>query len=289
MTVGRLLRSLLALAILPAATAKLTFCGDSNLRLRVAGAQIPVTQKVDTNLASISRAIDYAVDEKADILLTPEGSLSGYTNDFDQEAVSRALDVLTRKARSAGLALALGTCFEEPQDKQRYNQIRFYAQDGSYLGFHSKILLCRKVSDPASSSELDWFKTRPLQAFRLRGLTIGGLLCNDYWANPEWTPMDDPHLVQQLARMGTRIILLGVNGGPGRGEEINLTRQFHEANLRLRARAAGVWVVVVDNCGDRKDLSCSAPCGVIDPKGEWVLETRPTGEHLFAYTIDLTP
>jgi predicted amidohydrolase len=101
--------------------------------------------------------------------------------------------------------------------------------------------------------------------------------------------MDDPHLVQQLARMGTRIILLGVNGGPGRGEEINLTRQFHEANLRLRARAAGVWVVVVDNCGDRKDLSCSAPCGVIDPKGEWVLETRPTGEHLFAYTIDLTP
>jgi predicted amidohydrolase len=101
--------------------------------------------------------------------------------------------------------------------------------------------------------------------------------------------MNDPHLVQQLAKMGTRIILLAVNGGPGRGEEINLTRQFHEANLRLRARAAGVWVVVVDNCGDRKNLSCSAPCGIIDPNGKWVFKTRPAGEHLFAYTINLTP
>jgi predicted amidohydrolase len=262
---------------------------SSKLKIRIAGAQISVSQNVKANKATISRAIDFALAEKADILLTPEGSLSGYTNDFDPVAVTQALNSLTEKARRAGLALALSTCFEEPEDKQRYNEIRFYDRSGAYLGFHSKILLCKKVNASTSIGELDLYKSKPLETFRLSGLTIGGLLCNDFWANPEWTPMDDPHLAQQLAAKGARIILLAVNGGPGQGEEIILTRQYHEANLRLRARAAKVWVVVVDNCGNRNDLSCSAPGGVIDPTGKWVYKTSPKGEHLFAYTIEVGP
>ena len=42
--------------------------------LRVAGAQIAVTRDVGRNVETLRRAIDYAVAEKADILLTPEGS-----------------------------------------------------------------------------------------------------------------------------------------------------------------------------------------------------------------------
>jgi predicted amidohydrolase len=263
--------------------------GSSMRTIRIAGAQIPVNQDVTANLATISRAIDFAVAEKADLLLTPEGSLSGYTNDFDPLAVSQALEVLKQKALAGRLALALGTCFQEPDDQQRYDQIRFYAKDGTYLGFHSKILLCKRIGDPAARGEIDYFKTKPLRIFRLHELTIGALVCNDFWANPEWTPMDDPHLTQQLAKLEARIILLAVNGGPGQGEEIELTRQYHEANLRLRSRAAGVWVVVVDNCGDRKDLLCSAPCGVISPEGKWVLKTPARGEQFFAYTIEIAP
>ncbi len=60
-------------------------------RLRIAGAQIPVTENVSANLATISRAIDFALSNKADILLTPEGSLSGYFSEFDATAVSQAL------------------------------------------------------------------------------------------------------------------------------------------------------------------------------------------------------
>ncbi|MGH9389049.1 MAG: nitrilase-related carbon-nitrogen hydrolase, partial [Vicinamibacteria bacterium] len=132
----------------------------------------------------------------ADILVTPEGSLSGYVADFDAEATARALDEVVRKAKEGGVALALGTCFREPEDGLRYDQLRFYDKDGAFLGFHAKILLCKRVAKPESVGEIDHFKTKPLRTFALGGLTVGGLVCNDLWANPEWTPMDDTHLVQ---------------------------------------------------------------------------------------------
>jgi predicted amidohydrolase len=263
--------------------------GSSVRTIRIAGAQIPVNRDVSANLAAISRAIDFAVAEKADLLLTPEGSLSGYTDNFDPSVVSQALEGIRQKTVAGRVALALGTCFQEPDDQQRYDQIRFYAKDGTYLGFHSKILLCKKISDPTARGEIDYFKTKPLRTFRLQDLTLGALVCNDFWANPEYTPMDDPHLTQQLAKLGARIILLAVNGGPGQGEENELNRQYHEANLRMRARTARVWVIVADNCGNRKELFCSAPCGVISPEGKWVIKTPARGEQFFAYSIEITP
>jgi len=109
------------------------------MNLRIAGAQIPVTKDVEKNLATISAALDFAINEGADILLTPEGSLSGYINDFDQTAVENALDTIITKAKGK-LGLALGTCFFE-KDGKCYDQIRFYDKKGRFLGFHSKILL----------------------------------------------------------------------------------------------------------------------------------------------------
>ena len=59
--------------------------------LRVATAQIAVTRDIDENAKTIERAIGQAIAEKADILLTPEGSLSGYTPRFDQQQVEASL------------------------------------------------------------------------------------------------------------------------------------------------------------------------------------------------------
>jgi predicted amidohydrolase len=92
--------------------------------LRVATAQIPVTRDIERNAETIERAIGEAIANKAHILLTPEGSLSGYTPKFDQAEVEANLKRLVRKASEAKLALALGTCFVEPDDGKCYNQIR---------------------------------------------------------------------------------------------------------------------------------------------------------------------
>jgi len=253
--------------------------------IRVAGAQIPVTDDVDANVAAIERALTYAQQERVDILLTPEGSLSGYTPVSDVQKVSQALRYVTSRARQAGLGLALGTCLVEPEDGLCYNEVRFYEPDGRYLGFHSKTLTCGTLTDPPEG-EINHYSVRPLKTFNFLGIPVGALICNDLWANPGCTPVPDPHLTQQLARMGARIVFHAVNGGRNGSAWSDLAWNYHESNLRMRAQAGALWVVTVDNCYPAH-WRCSAPSGVITPSGEWACRTAPQGEQFYAYTIPL--
>ena len=185
------------------------------MSIRVAGAQIPVTKDIDENLRTVLRAIEGAAREKADILLTPEGSLSGYSHTFDRPAAAEAVEKVRAAAREAGLALALGTCFAEPENGRPFNEIRFYEKDGSFLGFHGKTLRCGSMGDPPRG-EIEHYAAAPLRTFAVGDVTVGGLICNDLWANPLCTPMPDPHLTQELANRGARIIFHAVNGGRSR-------------------------------------------------------------------------
>ena len=98
--------------------------------------------------------------------------------------------------------------------------------------------------------------------------------------------MPDPHLSQQLANQGARIVFHAVNGGRDRGP---LSRQvywpYHEANLRIRAISGKLWIVTVDNAFPF-DMPCSAPSGIVSPRGDWVTRANPQGEQFFTHTID---
>jgi len=259
---------------------------ESATTLRVATAQIPVTKNIEENVAAITRALDVAIQEKADILLTPEGSLSGYTPQFDQAAVDAHLKKIVDRAGEAGLALALGTCYVEPDDGQCYNEIRFYDDAGEFVGFHTKTLLCGSLTEP-SKGEINHYGTRPLRTFDIKGITVGGLICNDMWANPQCTPMPDAHLSQQLSESGARIIFHAINGGRNGGpwsEQVNWP--YHETNLRMRAVSGKVWIVTADNCFPT-DIPCSAPSGVLQPNGQWAAQARRVGEDIVVHTIEL--
>jgi len=254
-------------------------------QLRVAGMQMNVTGDIAQHVATISQAIDRASAAGADILLTPEGSLSGYTPVFDVDKVEAALAAVTELARQRKVGLALGTCYRE-SDGLIYNQIRFYDRDGQYQGFHSKILRCGSMTEP-TVGEINHYATTPLRTFTLKGVPIGGLICNDMWANPACTPMPDPHLTHQLAGQGARVIFHAVNGGRNGGQwSRDVVWPFHEMNLRMRAAADKVWIVTVDN-SDPSSQPCSAPSGVIDPTGQWACQAASQGEQFFVYTLTL--
>lgn len=255
------------------------------MQLHVAGAQIPVTNDIEANVAAILRAIAYARSVGADILLTPEGSLSGYTHRFDATAVRAALDAVTRHARDAGLGLALGTCFVEPDDNRCCNEVRFYGPDGTLLGFHTKTLTCGTLTDPPEG-EINHYAVRPLQTYQFQQVPIGGLICNDMWANPGCTPMPDLHLSQQLSRMGAKVIFHAVNGGRDGSAWSEVNWRFHESNLQMRARAGNLWIVTVDNCAPTT-LPCSAPSGVVAPDGSWACRVESIGEQFFNCRIEL--
>ena len=252
--------------------------------MRVAGYQMSINDAdVDENHRKILDALENASREKADILLTPEGSLSGYHNRFSPQAVQAALQDIISKARSLRMGLALGTCFYEDPD-HCYNQVRFYEKDGSYLGFHAKTLLCSSRLDEPYEGEITYFSTREIQVFRFQGVVIGGLICNDLWANPGATPMPDTHLTHLLAKMGAKVIFHAVNGGRGDPESIALNRAFHESNQCLRAAADGLYIVTVDNAFPlTKDNSCSS--GVIGPDGKHAVKLPTRGEAFFVHEI----
>lgn len=249
------------------------------MKLKVAVAQIEVrNDDVAANARAIDEGIRFAAEVDADVLLTPEGSLSGYTHNFNQAEVERALDEVTAKARGRSLSLALGTCMWEAGDEKPTNQLRFYAKNGEYLGCHCKILIC--------TGKLDNYISRPLQSFRLDGIPVGGLLCNDLWANPGCTVMADPHLTQQLADRGVKVIFHGVNGGRGSDELSEVWWQYSESNLRLRARAGKIWIVTVDNCHPIEQR-CSSPSGIVGPDGDWICRTKDRGIDYLSWTFDI--
>ena len=251
--------------------------------MNVAGYQMSVTQDIGLNKRAIIDAIHQAAGKGAEILLTPEGSLSGYRPDFEQLQVERALNQVLRASRDAGIALALGTCFRESNDLC-YNQVRFYDASGEYLGFHSKTLCCGSHDDPPKG-EINDYAVSPLRTFDLSGITVGALVCNDLWANPGCTPMPDPHLTQQLSEMGARIIFHAVNGGRSPHKWSQVAWQYHESNLQMRARAGRIWIATVDS-SNPATLPCSAPSGVVAPDGNWVCRTEAQGEDLFVYQIE---
>lgn len=254
------------------------------MELRIAGAQIPaIPGDINYNCEAVKRGIDFAVKEKADVLLTPENSLGKF--DCDVTALKSALDDVTAKACKAGLALALGSDFFE-DDGYWYNQIRFYASDCKYLGAHNKVLLCGPLDGPPKG-ELERCKTKPLRTFSLKGITVGGAVCNDLFAHPMVTPMQDPHVAHQLAKMGARIIFHSVNGYRENSDFVlKVTKGYHDGNMQIRANGNKVWIVSVDNSYPL-DIPCSTSCGVIDPDGKWVLKTEPVGEQFFVYTIEI--
>ncbi len=65
------------------------------MHMHVAASQLPVTADVGANMQAIYRAIAWAQAREADILLTPEGSLSGYTPTFDADEVRKGLAEVT--------------------------------------------------------------------------------------------------------------------------------------------------------------------------------------------------
>jgi len=253
--------------------------------IRVAGAQLPVSGDIAANVIAIEKAIAFAADESADILLTPEFSLSGVAREFDVAQAAAALERITASAREAHVGLALGTSYVE-SDGLCYNQVRFYTPCGEYLGFHAKQLLCGSMSGPAEG-EVTYFTDAPLRTFDFGGITIGGLVCNDMWANPQCTPMPDTHLTQRLAEMGVQIIFHAVNGGRGDNDwSHNVVRPFHRSNLQMRAVAGNLWIITVDN-GAPEHIAASSPSGVVSPDGAWVCQTPDRGMQMFAWTIEL--
>jgi predicted amidohydrolase len=251
--------------------------GTSSITL--AGLQMTATNDIKTNERRIIEGIRKAAEQGASFLVTPEGSLSGYTSIFNQPEVASSLEEIKTEALKLKVGLMLGTCYKEQKMGKEvcYNQVRVYLPDGQFIGAYSKILRCSNIYLPGSGEMTDYIEGE-LKTFDWKGLRFGILVCNDLWATPGYTTMPNPYLAWKLKQMGAQFIVHSINSGT-----VQKYRPFHESSAELWALSLQIPVLEV-NAAQEKD-TINAQSGLINAKGERSLRVPDSGLQFFIARI----
>ncbi len=123
---------------------------DENKRITIWVVQFPITLNIKENLENILSNLSTA--EPDDLLIFPEGSLSGYDegpsflNDIDLSFLSDSMKILQEYVIQRGLHVIFGTCLN--MDDQWYSA-------GVYFGPQGEIFIYKKVN--LATSERGYF------------------------------------------------------------------------------------------------------------------------------------
>lgn len=247
--------------------------------VKVSGIQMNVTTDIKKNRDKIIEGIEKADQAGAVFLVTPEGSLSGYTSHFDQVELNEALELVLSEARQKKLGLMLGTCFKEIKGGKEYcyNQVRVYSPEGDYLGAYSKILRCSSLDLPGSGEMVDYVEGE-LKTFTWNNKRFGILICNDLWATPGYTTIPNPYLPWRLKQMGATFIVHCINSGTSQKY-----RSFHESSAELWALSVHLPILEVNAA--HGEMVINARSGLIGVDGERSLSVPDAGEQFFSVKI----
>jgi len=264
--------------------------------IRLAGAQIPVTPYTQTNVMEIRRAIDWASENNVDYLVTPEASLSGYTADFNND-FNRTVDGLAeieKYAAAKNVGLCLGTLWDENEDGNsvRRNQIRFYQNNGNFLGYVNKHYAIERDQEIGVIGD---YRTHalPLIVDSSRFVPVGGLICIDMYGID-----GQPCVPGELRKLGANLLIHATNGhrnvAPQNGLSMELDKEiqetWHDINLRRFSFINKMAIITVDNCymmdGSEYHGDTSSQSGVVI-NGEWVTSVPRTGTQYFYYDFPL--
>lgn len=245
----------------------------------LSGLQMNVTNSIRENKEQILAGILKAFHEGADFLVTPEGSLSGYTSNFNQSEVASALEEIKSAAVNMKVGLMLGTCYKELIKGVEfcYNQVRVYSPEGKYMGAYSKILRCSNMDLPGTGEMVDYVEGE-LKTFRWNGLQFGILICNDLWATPGYTTTPNPYLAWKLKQMGAQFIIHCINSGTAQKY-----RPFHESSAELWALSMKIPILEVNAAQENEKIN--AQSGLIDSNGERSLRVPDSGSQFFTARI----
>ena len=182
--------------------------------VRVAGAQIPVTMDLEYNKKEIFKAIDWAKENEVDQLLTPEAALSGYCNQWYNklEQINSLLKEIEDHQVKCGVALNLGTCFQEPEGfgKINRNQIRHYTKSGVLGAITNKTHVLQSEDCIGRDNVRHGLAGYPLIEEEHGRATAIGMLCNDMWG---WN--EEAHTIRQddqMRKYPVDLIMHATNG-----------------------------------------------------------------------------
>lgn len=234
-------------------------------------AQVPVDVSVARNLKTILDVLTAA--RPGDVVVTPEGSLTGYLvnepTDLDRQSttdlsqVADAVDTLAREAARRGVHLWIGVC--EQRDGEWSNEAVSLLADGTRMTYRKVNLATAERGMFRAGDELPVFEV-PVASGRV---PVGVQLCRELRFPEQW---------RSLAERGARLFL-HLNHGQGD------SRVFQTWRAMLIARAAENQRCLVSANAASPSQRC--PSMAVAPDGAVVAELPPGWTDIQRVDFDL--
>jgi predicted amidohydrolase len=225
--------------------------------MRIALCQIPVSSRPDVNLRRVQLALQNAAEERADLAVFPEATLTRFGSDL--RAAAEPLDGpfcsgLAAAAKETGVALVAGV-FEPAPDGRVYNTAAVIDGGGALVASYRKLHLFDAFTQRESDLVVPG---SAVVVTPVAGVPVGVQICYD---------IRFPELTRALAVGGALLVTVSAAWQAG------LFKEEHWVTL-LRARAIEntVWIAAVGQVPDPDEKPTRAATGVgrsmlIDPLG----------------------
>jgi predicted amidohydrolase len=236
--------------------------------LRVAAAQIPVTDQVEVNARLISEAMERSAQAGVEIIVFPETALTGYSPTIghgrhrdEWPVIAEHLDALAALTRELDLWVVVGT---EAWDRDGWvNRLYVYDDSGSSVATYDKVHLM--------AADARYYKPgRQPTHFEMHGIKIGLQICYD---------ARFPEGYRALLHEGVQIVMQGFYGAGSATWKVPVL----EAHLRSRAAETGCFVVAANVSGPLQIVVSQ----IIDPLGLMLAQANQDCEQLIVSELDL--
>lgn len=230
--------------------------------------QFPTTGSVEDNLEAVRRVLARARPD--DLVVVPEGALSGYDEDpaflsgVDPDEVAEGLVVLAGEAARRGVHLFFGSCLFE--EGRWYNAGFYRGPNGESFTYRKVNLATKERGVFAAGSEL------PVLGISVGGreVKVGVQLCRELRYPEHW---------RHLAASGAEVFVYMTNA-VGDAGPLPVWRSH------LVSRAAENQRFVLSANDARPGQKC--PTAAVGPEGFLLWEAGPEGEQAGRVELDLS-
>lgn len=230
--------------------------------------QFPIELNIEKNLKTILSILEQAEEE--DLVVLPEGALSGYSDDIsfleviDWGLLEHSLELLRDKARQKHIHLVFGSCIFE--DDKWYNAGICFTPSGEKLIYRKVNLATHERGYIEAGTDL------PIYSLSMKGnvVNVGIQLCRELRFPEQW---------RWMALNGAEIFIYLTNVGETREEFASVWR----SQLISRAVENQRFLISVNNAV----TSPICPSAIISPVGHFLRECESLDIEVIRANIEL--
>lgn len=225
----------------------------------------PTNGDIKENAKKINEAALRAKTLGADIFITSELAISGYTCDdlfLHEGFIDKCQKELEQFYSINGITLVIGSAYKDSNNNCTYNSL-FVIRDGILLGRYDKHNLPnygvfdeRRYFVPGNNSLV----------IDQAGIKFGFLICEDCWSS-------EP--ISTLKNLNAEVVCI-INASPYDYSKHVLRRQ----NLKMRAQETNLPLIYVNCVGGQDEVVFDGASLIVDCKGETILQMPAFKEEL---------